>query len=287
MVPSRSITYDLRMTDVGRTMPRLRQEIERVSSPFNQLVARQVGERIDLDVEGATFATWHPRYVLTGYSWDALCAACLLRPAGPPRRVLLLGLGGGTVLRQLLHLAPQATAVAVEIDSAVVELARRYMRLDDLQAEVVIEDAYRFVARCRRKFDVVIDDLFLTGPEDVERAAIPEGGVLLTMKGLLAPGGVFVANLITDTAHRRVRRATRRALLENFPAVGAVTPPRGLNEVLVAAERLAGETELLAYAEQFAEARDRRHWLDLRYTPLQPSTKDGRRVRNRTPTMRS
>ncbi|MFZ9889747.1 MAG: hypothetical protein ACO3JL_19805, partial [Myxococcota bacterium] len=87
------------MTDVARTMPRLRKEIERVSSPFNQLVARQVGERIDLDVEGATFATWHPRHLLTGYSWDALCAASLLRPAGPPRRVLLLGLGGGTVLR--------------------------------------------------------------------------------------------------------------------------------------------------------------------------------------------
>src|SRR5256885_722752 len=34
-----------------------------------------------MDVEGATFATWHPRYVMTGYSWDALAGPHLtLRP---------------------------------------------------------------------------------------------------------------------------------------------------------------------------------------------------------------
>lgn len=256
------------MSNAARTMPRLREEIERVSTPYNEIIARRIGERVDLDVEGATFATWHPRHLLTGYSWDALTAACLLRDAGPPRSVLLLGLGGGTMLRQLRALVPEARAVAVEIDAGVVELARKYMELDTLGAEVVIDDAYAFIERCRERFDVVIDDLFLTGPDDVERAGVPEGYVLERMCALLEPGGVFAANLITDHGHRKVRRAARQAFLERFGIVRSVKPPRGLNEVLVGAEALAAPRDVRAYAERFREPRDRERWEQLRFERL-------------------
>lgn len=256
------------MPNAVRTMPRLREEIERVSTPFNDIVARRVGERIDLDVEGATFATWHPRHLLTGYSWDALTAACLLGPGGPPRSVLLLGLGGGTMVRQLRALVPEVRAVAVEIDAVVVGLARRHMELDTLDVEVVVEDAYTFIERCEERFDVVVDDLFLTGPYDVERAGVPEGEVLERMCALLEPEGIFAANLITDDGHRKVRRATRRAFLSRFEMVRSVKPPRGLNEVLVGAEQLASPRHVRALADRFEEQHDQELWERLRYELL-------------------
>lgn len=262
-------------------MPRLREEIERVSTPFNEIVARRVGERVDLDVEGATFATWHPRHLLTGYSWDALTAACLCHDDGPPASVLLLGLGGGTMLRQLRALVPDLRAVAVEIDPMVVELARNHMELDAIGAEVVIDDAYAFIEGCTERFDVVIDDLFLTGPHDVERSAVPEGHVLERMTALLTQGGVFAANLITDGGHRKVRRAAREAFLERFSTVRSVKPPRGLNEVLVGADSLAAPKLLREYADAFDEPTDKERWLQLSYSGLKPRAPGKKKPKSR------
>lgn len=264
------------MPTAARTMPRLREEIERVVTPYNDIVARRVGERVDLDVEGATFATWHPRHLLTGYSWDALTAACLLHEGGPPKRVLLLGLGGGTMLRQLKALVPELVAVAVEIDALVVDLARKHMELDKLGAEIVIDDAYAFIERSSERFDVVVDDLFLTGTHDVERSAIPEGHVLERMCALLEPGGAFAANLITDSGHRKVRRAARQAFLQTFAEVRSVKPPRGLNEVLVGARALAPPKQVKALSASFQQPKDRDRWLQLRYTSLQTASSSGK-----------
>lgn len=245
-----------------------RRVLQRKSSNFNELLVRQVGLRVDLDVAGATFATWHPERVLTGYSWDALAAACCLRPDGPPRSVLLLGLGGGTVARQLRALWHDVQLVGVEIDEAVLALSRSYLHLDDAAVEVIHDDAMAFVSRCTRKFDVVVDDLFLTGPEDVQRAAVVEGSFLTALTRLIAPGGLLVANLIVDEGHHAVRRQTRAAFASHFHDVMTVRPPRGLNEVLIGAERIAPPRTLTPYTEKFRHPSDRKAWAQLELARL-------------------
>ena len=76
-------------------------------------IRRHTG-REDLEVAGATMSTWHPDRWLTGWAWDAITAACLLRRDGPPRRVLLLGLGGGTVVRQLVRVRQHEIAERIK-----------------------------------------------------------------------------------------------------------------------------------------------------------------------------
>jgi spermidine synthase len=257
------------MVSSGRTMPNARVEIERVSSPFNEVVARLVGERVDLDVEGATFATWHPTQLLSGYSWDALAAGCLLRAAGPPKSVLLLGLGGGTMLRQLRALLPDARFVAVEIDAEIVRLARRHMELDEIGVEVIVGDAYAYLDSCGERFDVVIDDLFLTGAMDVERSAVPEGHVLKRTRAVTARGGIVLANLITDAGHLHVRRAARAAFKKSFRQVRVVVPPRGLNEVLVGGTEVAPPSFARRRVDAFTDPEDQRLWGLLTFRTLQ------------------
>jgi spermidine synthase len=228
------------------------------------VAVRQAGERVDLEVEGATFATWHPRHAFTGYSWDALAAAALLRPGGPPASVLLLGLGGGTVTRQLRALLPGVRLVGVEIDAGVIELARRYMALDEQQVEVHIEDAYAFLARTTERFDVVLDDLFLTGPNDVVRSRVPQGETLALLREKVAPGGLFVANLITDAGeHKSVRQASRQAFSGSFAVSRVVTPPRGLNEILVGGDDVLPRSALAPWAGRLADPYDRARWAEL------------------------
>lgn len=245
------------------------KELELIATAFNTVNARKVGERVDLDVEGATFATWHPRLVMTGYSWDALAVGGLLRAEGPPRSVLVLGLGGGTVTRQLRTLLPEARLVGVEIDAGIIDLARRFMDLDAQKLEVHIEDAYAFLDRTRERFDVILDDLFLTGPSDVVRSRTPAGETLRLLRGRLAQGGVLVANLINDLGeHRAIRRESRRAFLDAFPSVRVVVPPRGLNEILVGGERTLPRSALDTYHARLAEPHDQRCLGEIRVKPL-------------------
>jgi spermidine synthase len=239
-------------------------ELETRKTAFNTVRARRVGQRVDLDVEGATFATWHPEHVMTGYSWDALSVAALLAPE-PPRSILLLGLGGGTSTRQLRSFLPHTRLVGVEIDAAVIDLANKYMELGTQVVESHIEDAYAFLARSNEKFDAILDDLFLCGPDDVVRSRVPHGDTLALLRARLTPGGVLVANLITDTGeHKNVRAATRKAFLDAFPSVRVVTPPRGLNEVLVAGERTLPRSALDGYADRLTDKSDRLRLREIR-----------------------
>ena len=238
-------------------------EIETRVTPFNRVTANGVGERIDLDVEGATFATWHPERLFTGYSWDALAAGCLLGPA-PPRSVLVLGLGGGTVTRQLRALLPQARLTGVEIDAGVIQLARRHMDLDAQGVSIHVGDAYRFLADSGDRFDAIIDDLFLTGPGDVVRSRVPAGETLALLRSRLAPEGVLVANFITDTgAHKLVRKSARAAFLDGFPSVRLVRPPRGLNEILVGGEATRPGSALDGHGALLSASYDRKRFREI------------------------
>lgn len=222
--------------------------LETMVTPWNSMEVVRVGARVDLDVEGATYATWHPDHLLTGYSWDGLASGALLRRDGAPRSVLILGLGGGTVARQLQRFVPGVRVVGVEIDPGVVELARRYLHLGN-DIEVHVADAYDWLASGDERFDVVIDDLFLTGATDVVRSRVPEGDTLALLRRRVAPGGVVVANLITDVGeHSAVRKRTRAAFRRAFASSRVVRPPRGLNEILVGGDDVATGSALKPFS---------------------------------------
>ena len=121
---------------------------------------------------------------------DAFNPSAVLQDGLPPndqprKTVLILGLGGGTVARQLRTLAPDAAITGVDIDPGIVDLARRHMALDALGVEVVVGQADRFLAETGRRFDAIIDDLFLSGPADVVRSSIPTGETLALLKDRL------------------------------------------------------------------------------------------------------
>jgi predicted membrane-bound spermidine synthase len=231
-------------------------ELDHRQSAHNLLVVHRRGRWVDLDVAGATFASFHPEHLLTGYSWDALATAPLLRTPAP-RSLLLLGLGGGTCVRPLLRALPDLRVTGVELDGDVIALSQKHLGLDTTGIDVIVDDADRFLARSTARYDVIVDDLFLSGADDVERAGDPTRERLLRLKGHLNPGGLFVANFITDGAHRGVYERGRRAFRETFRETAVVYPPRGLNAIVVGGDALGGRSHVLAYRDQFGSTHDR------------------------------
>jgi spermidine synthase len=146
-----------------------------------------------------TFASWWSREGrATGSVWDALVAPLLALPAARRRSVLILGLGGGSAARLVRTLAPRARVVGVEFDRDVIEAARRHFDLDALDVEVVCDDARAVLARERRRFDLVIEDVFVGRDRNVRKPDwLPVPYLALAAKRV-ATGGVLVSNSIDE-----------------------------------------------------------------------------------------
>ncbi len=219
-------------------------------------------------VTGAIHAWFHRKRYLTGLAWDLIAAAPLLRPAGEPKSILMLGVAGGTALRILRHLLPGVSLTGVDLDSELIGLARREMDLELSGAEIVIADAYEWMRKNQRKFDVIIDDLYLAGDEDVFRADSCDEKWLGLVKRSLAPGGVLALNLVTGPGHRTKQIATRIHLGTYFPVIRSLQTEDSMNEILVAGEDVASRSRLNGYASSFADARDRKFWSKIKLRKL-------------------
>jgi spermidine synthase len=211
-------------------------------------------------VEGALHASFHRKRFLTGLAWDLIAAAALLRKDGPPRSILMLGLAGGTAYRVLRHLLPDCRLTAIDIDAEIVDLARKHMALDALDIEIQTTDAYPWLAKNKRKFDVVFDDIYLAGKTDVFRPQAWNPELLVHLRRAVAPGGLLAVNLVTGAGHRKMQSLTRKILCDEFPQVRSLTTLAGMNEVLVAGENVATRQQLAPYNDSFQDWRDRVFW---------------------------
>jgi predicted O-methyltransferase YrrM len=241
----------------------------RVVTAHQDLEIWSSAQSCEFRVAGAVHAWWHRQRLLSGLAWDNLAAACLLRPGGPPGSVLMLGLAGGTTLRVLRHLLPGAELTGVEIDAEMVELARRHMDLDGLGGHWIVDDGYAWAGRTRARFDVVIDDCYLTGQDDVFRPQTRVGWAVDLLAARLNPGGMLLTNLVTGEGHRRMQTRTRAAFKRRFASVRSVTTPDSMNETLVGGDAVRPGGVLDGWTGSFAAAADRACWRRIRVRRLQ------------------
>jgi spermidine synthase len=114
---------------------------------------------------------------------------------GNAKQVLIVGGGDGGMLREVMKHQSVEQVTMVEIDNAVIEMAKEYLpnhsrgAFDDPRANIVIADGMDFVRDTEQTFDVIISDS--TDP-------IGPGEILFTndfyaqCKRILNPGGVVV-----------------------------------------------------------------------------------------------
>ena len=168
--------------------PGLRQKVE----------VRRIRGGLELRIDGTQASVHRPGGALTGVVWWALASPILLLPPTRRRRVLLLGLAAGSVGRAVRALDPGAEIVGVELDREVLRLARRHFDLDRLEIELVSGDALEYLRRDRRRFDLIVEDLFVGPSRRVHKpdGLLGEGYRLIRRR--LRPGGYVVSNTIHE-----------------------------------------------------------------------------------------
>jgi spermidine synthase len=122
-----------------------------------------------------------------------MMASLLLQPQ--PKRILMIGLGGGTLPMALDRLFPEATQDVVEIDEAVVRVAKDYFGFAPSdRVKVFAQDGRVFAKRAVQrgeKYDLIMLDAF-NGDYIPEHLMTRE--FLEEVKALLTPDGVLAAN---------------------------------------------------------------------------------------------
>lgn len=122
----------------------------------------------------------------TGYYYDLAEHAGELRPRA--RRVVLLGLGGGEMLRAARRSLPKASLVGVDIDPAVVRAAVTEFKIGDFGAVGEVGDGLKYVQQLRG-VDVLISDMF------VDDAMVLSERFFFDCRTALAPSGLLLVNV--------------------------------------------------------------------------------------------
>jgi SAM-dependent methyltransferase len=159
------------------------------------------GGRLGLAIDGAVQSVQvHGTAPPSGY-WAAML------PARAPHDALLLGLGGGTIVHLLVGSCGPLPLVGVDDDPAVAALGREAFGLHLPNLEIVLADAFQYVATCTRRFDLVCVDLYRDGRIPARVCASP---FLAQVRRLLRPGGIATFNLARDRhAADRLRQLSR------------------------------------------------------------------------------
>ena len=187
-----------------------------------------------------------PREFALNYTHMAM-GGLLFTGSAAPKRLLVIGLGGGTIPTALRELLPEAEIDTVEIDPAVTQVARRYFGFkDDAKMKVHEVDGRVYVKRAIRegkKYDAILLDAF-------DHEYIPEH--LLTreyleeVKSLLAPGGVLVGNTFSSSRLYSHESTTYAAVFGTFYNL------KGANRVIVARPAgLPSPAQLRARAQEY------------------------------------
>ncbi len=131
-----------------------------------------------------------PRHLELPYA--RVVPACLAFTPNP-RRILIIGLGGGTIPRFLHSHFPEMMIDVVELDPEVVALAREYCGFEEgPRLRVHVDDGRDFIETSRGCYDVIILDSFDT---DSIPAHLTTLEFLGAVRNALAPEGIAIANV--------------------------------------------------------------------------------------------
>jgi spermidine synthase len=174
-----------------------------------------------------------PATLQHGYA-KGMFASLLFRE--PQDRVLIVGLGGGGMVRFLNERFPETLVEAVEIDPVVVGIAAEYFGVrDGPRTKLHTADAFTFFDAPRGEYDAIYLDAFLRAPESTglgeTTKRLKTESFLATLRAHLKEGGVIAFNLIVTDPRTDGDLEAIRAV---FPGMVRFAVPGTGNLVVIA-----------------------------------------------------
>lgn len=169
-----------------------------------------------------------------------------------PKNILIIGLGAGTMSNALHDILPSAKITNVEIDPAMIKVAREHFSfIENEKVNVISQDGRLFVKRARLKklsFDWIILDAF-NGDYIPEHLMTQE--FLLEAKALLKSDGILSSNTFVGSRLYDFESATYHSVFGEFYNIRSVSNENRI--ILVGNQALYPIQENLASQNDFKQ----------------------------------
>jgi len=138
-------------------------------------------------------------------------------------QVLILGLGGGTVVQLIKERFPEAKITSLEIDQEIIKIGKKYFGLGKVKGlEIINEDAIKWIKNYQEnKFDLILVDMYVGG-RFPQKAM--ENEFLQKLKKILTPQGKIVLNWLKNKSEGRLFEK----LEKSFAQIEEVNTPTNL-----------------------------------------------------------
>lgn len=193
---------------------------------------RQAGGSLRLYTDGVFHTQWNPQRPLAGAVWDLLTLPMLHLPPENVQRVLVLGVGGGAVIRQLQTLCSPTAITGVELSPTHLQLARDHFGCDGPEVTLVEGDAIEWMKQYSgRPFDVIVEDIFCERDGFPERVIEADLTWVKTLCQHLTRKGALVMNFVSEAECRRSAAFSAPSLKRQFCARWRFSLPGYENQI--------------------------------------------------------
>lgn len=187
----------------GRQLRSQTRTLYDAKSEFNHIIVQEDADGIrTLRFGGPTGAiqssmnTADPAALVLAYSRYAMCSLALV---DQPRRILIVGLGGGSMPRFLREAIPSARIDAVELDPAVADVAKKFFHIqEDDKLKIHVGDGRKFIEQSRDQYDLIFLDAY---GEDSVPYALATHEFYSAVNARLTDNGLCVSNLWAASAN--------------------------------------------------------------------------------------
>lgn len=215
----------------------LHQEVSPISGKIKVRQYYDVCELYVNDVKQSIWTDNPSRF--KGTYWNGVVSVPLPDSIKNPR-VLMLGLGGGTIPKLFAQKYPESHIVSIELDPIIAQIAKDYFQIDQFpQIEVIIADANRWLEENAKKylqyFDVLCLDTYIS---DEFNFNTKNKDKIAQFLNYLSPDGTIITNRIYDDENDKELKQYKKNLSEHFNFV---------NEIII--EGFSGCDNLVIYAQ--------------------------------------
>jgi predicted membrane-bound spermidine synthase len=205
-------------------------------SAYNYIQVVQVDNEIQLILnEGiGIHSIYDPHNILTGGPWDYFAVAPLFNT--PPfqsqqvHSVCVIGLGAGTIPRELTAAYSPLAIDGVELDGEIVSLARQYFHMDEPNLHVIVQDGRYYLQTTQKKYDEIAIDAY---QQPYVPFQLTTREFFQTVRSHLTPTGVAVINAGRTNHDFRLVEALARTMRAAFPAVYIIDTARFENSIII------------------------------------------------------
>lgn len=236
---------------------------------YSSLRVTKMGQRINL-YTGKKYlqSSYDPSKPISGSHWDWYLAAPIFSGnfARKLNNVLVLGLGGGAVVKLYNRVYDVGKIVGVELDPAIIKIAKRFYNVSGLNTEIINTDIFNYIDAVSSTFDVIILDAFRENASD-PNSLTPD--FLKKCRQLLTSKGVFVINRVNDKVNLDGNTDLKKGLKALYKNVYSLNihnnifyictnssqAPGNLNLVKKSILELAGANRELSFMKRFNSVR--------------------------------